>query len=84
MSRKTIYFQHNFLFFALLLVLVFAVIVLVFVGAVSIAFQNVGFTPIAVFLILIGTLIGSFVNIPLLKLRTKIPVIGIVTLVGLG
>ena len=46
-----------------------------FVGAVSIAFENVGFTPITVFLILIGTLIGSFINIPLLKLRTKIPVI---------
>jgi uncharacterized membrane protein len=75
MNRKTIYFQHNFLFFALLLILVFAVVALVFVGAVSIAFQNVGFTPFTVFLILIGTLIGSFVNIPLVKLRTKIPVI---------
>jgi uncharacterized membrane protein len=51
------------------------VVALIFVGAVSIAFQNVGFTPITVFLILIGTLIGSFINIPLLKLKTKTPVI---------
>jgi uncharacterized membrane protein len=55
--------------------LVFAVVALVFVGAVSIAFENVGFTPITVFLILIGTLMGSFINIPLLRLRAKIPVI---------
>jgi uncharacterized membrane protein len=75
MSRKTIYFQHSFLFFALLLVLAFAVVALVFIGAVSIAFENVGFTPFTVFLILISTLIGSFINVPLLKLRTKIPVI---------
>lgn len=75
MSKKTIYFQHSFLFFAILVILVFAVVTLVFVGAVSIAFENVGFTPITVFLILIGTLVGSFINIPLLKLRAKIPVI---------
>ena len=75
MSRKTIYFQHNFLFFALSLILVFAVVALIFVGVVSIAFENVGFTPFTVFLILIGTLVGSFINIPILKLRTKIPVI---------
>jgi uncharacterized membrane protein len=75
MSRKTIYFQHNFLFFAILLLLVFAVVALIFVGAVSVAFQNVGITPFTVFLILIGTLIGSFINIPLIKLRTKISII---------
>ena len=75
MSRKTIYFQHSFLFFAVLLVVVFAVAALVFVGAVSIAFENVGFTPAIVFLILVGTLVGSFINIPIVKLRAKIPII---------
>ena len=75
MSRKTIYFQHSFVFFAILLVLVFAVVALVFVGAVSIAFENVGFTSAIIFLILASTLIGSFINIPLFKLKTKIPVI---------
>ena len=75
MSRKTIYLQHSFLFFAFLLVLLFAVAALIFVGAISIAFEDVGFTPVIIVLILVGTLIGSFINVPLLKLRTTIPVV---------
>ena len=75
MSRKTIYFQHSFLFFAALLVLLFAVVAFVFLGAVSVAFQNIGFTPLIIFLILISCLVGSFINIPLLKLKTKIPMV---------
>ncbi len=75
MSRKTIYFHHSFLFFVLLLVLLLAVVALIFLGAVSIAFSNVGFTPFTIFLLLVSTLIGSFINIPLLKLRTSVPVI---------
>ncbi len=75
MSRKTIYFQHSFFFFVILAVLLFAVVALVFIGVVSIAFENVGFTPIIILVILVGTLFGSFINIPLFKLKTKIPVI---------
>ena len=75
MSRKTIYFQHNFLFFAVLLALLFVVVGLVFFGAISIAFENIGFTPLIIFLILIGSLIGSFIDIPLLKLKTTVPVV---------
>ena len=75
MNRKTIYFQHSFLFFALLLVLIFAVVALVFFGAISIAFQDVGFTPLTIFLILVACLVGSSINIPIVKLRTKIPVV---------
>jgi uncharacterized membrane protein len=75
MSRKTIYFQHSFLFFVLLAVLLFTVVTLVFIGVVSIAFENVGFTPVTILFILVGTLVGSFVNIPVLKLKTKIPII---------
>ena len=75
MSRKTIYFQHSFLFFAFLLILLFVVVALVFFGAVSVAFQDVGFTSVTIFLILIGCLAGSFINIPLFKLRTKIPIV---------
>ena len=75
MSRKTIYFHHGFLFFAFLLVLLLAVVALIFFGAVSIAFANVGFTPLTIFLLLVATLVGSFINIPLLKLRTTIPIV---------
>lgn len=75
MSRKTIYFHHSFLFFAVLLVLLLAVVALIFFGAVSIAFSNIGFTPLTIFLILLATLAGSFINIPLFKLRTTIPMV---------
>ena len=75
MRRKTIYLQHSVLFFAILLGLLLVVVGLVFFGAVTIAFKNIGFTPLTIFLILVGTLIGSFINIPLLKLKTCIPMI---------
>lgn len=75
MSRKTIYFQHNILFFAALLVLLLAVVALIFFGAVSIAFANVGFTSLTIFLILLATLIGSFINIPLFKMHVTMPII---------
>jgi uncharacterized membrane protein len=75
MSRKTIYAHHSYLFFAILLALLFAVVALVFFGAISLAFKNVGFTPVTILLILAATLMGSFINIPLLKLKTTVPVI---------
>ncbi len=75
MSRKSIYFHHSFLFFVLLLVVLLAVVALVFFGAVSIAFANVGFTPFTIFLLLVCTLLGSFINIPLFKMRATIPIV---------
>ncbi|MGA2523633.1 MAG: DUF1614 domain-containing protein [Candidatus Bathyarchaeia archaeon] len=75
MSRKTIYFPHSLLFFVVLLVLLGAAVALIFFGAVSIAFSDVGFTSLTIMLLLICTLVGSFINIPLLKLRATIPMI---------
>lgn len=75
MSRKTVYFHHSFLVFVALLVLLFVVVTLVFVGAVSIAFASVGFTPVIILLILVGCLIGSLINIPMFKMRTVVPVV---------
>ncbi len=75
MNRKTIYFPHSVLIFVLLLVLVGAAVALIFFGAVSIAFADVGFTPLTILLLLVSTLAGSFINIPLLKLKTCIPMI---------
>jgi len=75
MSRRTIYFPHSFLVFAILLFILVAVIGLVFVGVVGVAFADVGFSPLTVVLILVATFLGSYVNIPLLKLKTSVPVI---------
>ncbi len=75
MSRKTIYFPHSFLFFAILLFALLVALALVFVGVVSVAFANVGFTPFTILLLLVGTFLGSTVNIPVLKLKTTVPMI---------
>jgi uncharacterized membrane protein len=48
---------------------------LVFVGVIGVAFSNIGFTPVVILLILIGTLLGSAINIPLWKIKTSVPII---------
>jgi uncharacterized membrane protein len=75
MSRKTIYFHHSFLVFAILLILLVGILALVFVGVIGVAFSNIGFTPVVILLILVGTLLGSAINIPLFKLKTTVPMI---------
>jgi uncharacterized membrane protein len=75
MSRKTIYFPHGFLIFALLLIILLVAVALIFVGAVSVAFSDVGFTPFTILLLLAVTFIGSTINIPVLRLKTTGPMI---------
>jgi uncharacterized membrane protein len=84
MSRKTIYFPHSFLFFIILIIALFVALALIFVGAVSVAFASVGFTPFTILLILVGTLLGSIVNVPVLKLKTTVPIIKEETVSWLG
>lgn len=73
MPQKTIYFHHSFWFFAILLLALLITLALIFVGAISVAFANIGFTPFTILLILVGTFLGSAINIPVLKLKTTIP-----------
>jgi uncharacterized membrane protein len=75
MSRKTIYFPHSFLVFAILLIVLVFVVGLIFVGVVGLAFADVGFSPFIIALILIGTFLGSNVNIPLFRLKSTVPTI---------
>ncbi|MCW4011264.1 MAG: DUF1614 domain-containing protein [Candidatus Bathyarchaeota archaeon] len=75
MSRKTIYFHHSLLVFAILLTLLVAVVGLVFFGVIGVAFAKVGFSPFVVMLILAGSLLGSAINLPILKIRTVAPMI---------
>jgi uncharacterized membrane protein len=58
------------LFFILLLLLplLFAVI---FINIISISFAKLGFPPFFAFVLLFGSLIGSFINIPLTECETK-------------
>jgi uncharacterized membrane protein len=75
MTRKTVYCPHNFPVFAVLLLVLVLVIGLIFIGVVGVAFEEVGFGPLVTALILVATLVGSYVNIPLTKLKTRIPII---------
>jgi len=75
MSRKTIYFPHNLLVFAVFLFILVVAIGLIFIGVISVAFEEVGFSQMMTALILVGTFVGSFVNIPVLKLKTAVPII---------
>jgi uncharacterized membrane protein len=73
--RKTLYFHHNFLVFAILLLILVSVVGLLFIGVLGVAFEEVGFSPLMTALILVATFVGSLVNIPILKLKTTVPVI---------
>ncbi|MEM2320190.1 MAG: DUF1614 domain-containing protein, partial [Candidatus Bathyarchaeia archaeon] len=48
---------------------------LLFVGAVGLAFRQVGFSPQLTVLILIATFVGSYINIPLFRLKAVIPIV---------
>ena len=74
MSRRTVYFPHNVLLFAVLLVILVLVAGLILLGT-SAAFRDVGFSPAMTALILVATFVGGFINIPVLKLRNTVPVI---------
>jgi uncharacterized membrane protein len=65
------YFPLIFIFmlgFVVILVLLFTLIML---GAISYAFDKVGIHPEIVFLLLLACLIGSYINIPLYRLRNE-------------
>ena len=73
MSRKTIYFPHSYIIFAILLLILIVAAGLIFVGVIGAAFRDVGFSPAITVLILVATFAGSLINIPLMRLRAKAP-----------
>lgn len=75
MSRKTTYFPHSFSVFVILLIILAVAVGLIFVRVLGAAFEDVGFSSATTVIILIATFLGSAVNIPLLKLKTTVPII---------
>jgi uncharacterized membrane protein len=75
MSRKTTYFPHSFSVFVILLIILAVAVGLIFIRVLGAAFEDVGFSSVTTALILIGTFLGSAINIPLLKLKTTVPII---------
>lgn len=75
MSRKIIFWSFSrVLLLALFLILVL-VSSLLFIGAIGLAFKRVGFSSQLTVLILAATFVGSYLNIPLFKIKTIFPVI---------
>jgi uncharacterized membrane protein len=74
-SKKCVYCPHNYGFFAILFLILAIVVGLIFLGVLSFAFSGVGFSPVMVIAILAGTFFGSFINIPLVKLKSQVPVV---------
>jgi uncharacterized membrane protein len=70
-----VYYHHNYSFFAGLFVILAAVVVLILFGVIGVAFSDVGFSPLLVVLILVATLFGSFINIPIAKLKSSVPIV---------
>jgi uncharacterized membrane protein len=57
------------MFLTFLFILMMLFIGLIFIGIAGAAFQKIGFTQSEFSLILVGTLLGSFVNIPVYKMK---------------
>lgn len=75
MRGVEVYTHHNIRFIALLLFILLATTAFIFLGALSSAFSKVGFSPVTAILILVATLIGSAINIPITRLEATVPII---------
>jgi uncharacterized membrane protein len=73
--KRCIYCPHSYQVFATLALIVTIVLVLVYFGVISYAFSDVGFNPVMVVALLLGTLFGSLFNIPVFKIETSVPII---------
>ena len=75
MSKRTVYLHHNLWVFAVLSAILVLVVGLIFVGVIGVAFEEVGFSVFTTAFILIATLAGSSVNIPVVKIKSTIPIV---------
>jgi uncharacterized membrane protein len=64
-----VYAHHGSRFLAFLFLLLFFILIFIFLGVAGSIFQRIGFTQTEFAIILVATLVGSFVNIPLYKVK---------------
>jgi len=72
-GSKVAYFHHDLSFYAFFGLLVLVILVLIFTGLIGFTFENAGNATILI--ILVGCLIGSGINIPLYKVKSKKPLV---------
>ena len=75
MSSRVFYNPFSIMFMFLLLLLLSVIVVILFFSLASTAFTKIGFTWYDALLLLIFSLLGSHINIPVAKLRSKTPVV---------
>lgn len=67
--------HHRSPFLVLLVLLLLATVALLFLGVSEFAFEKIGFTRLEFAVLLLGTLIGSSVDIPLYKVKSLVPIV---------
>jgi len=75
LSKKIIFWSFSRSLFIILFSVLVLVVSLLFVGAIGLAFKRVGFTSQITAVILVATFVGSYINIPLFKIKTIFPVL---------
>lgn len=74
MNGRLVYVPITFLFMAVLALLAFVVVSVLFVGALQTAFLRLGFAWHDALLLLLASLVGSSINIPFKEITSEIPV----------
>ena len=74
-SSKTNYFHHSVWYYIFFVILIFAVLVLIFTGVISITLGVAGLTPLAIVLVALACLIGSGINVPLYRIKSNGPIV---------
>jgi len=75
LGRKIIFWSFSRSLFIILFSVLVLVAGLLFVGAIGLAFRRVGFSSQLTAFILVATFVGSYINIPLFKIKTLFPVL---------
>ena len=75
MTRQLFYVPFSFTFLFLLIILLIFGLCALFLGVILSAFMKIGFSAGDALLILLLSLVGSSINIPLAKLKSDAPVV---------
>lgn len=74
-SGLPIYRPHESTFYVFFAVLLTVVVIVLFIGVSEVAFETIGFTRLQVILILVGTFLGSSVNIPVHRVKSRVQIV---------
>jgi len=75
MYRRIVYAPHPPAYITLLTIIFALTVIFFFYGVVGYAFKKIGFDAVTVAVLLFLTLAGSYVNIPLFKIRSRVPIV---------